>query len=164
MSVKGLIAWIIYLPVTMLSLAWVTEFFAAAVGMVWLVAYVLAINGLAFAIYGWDKGVSIVLGWLKFLGFLPLRVPEALLVWGLAFPGGIVGAVMAMLIFNHKTGPSPDAALFRMSLLRASAFLAAILLSVIVIVTATSIDLIGFLEALIETCVNLVSKFLELIG
>ena len=121
-----------------------------------MAAYVLAINAVAFAIYGWDKGVAKVLGWLKLKDSLPLRVPENLLIWGLAFPGGIVGAVAAMVAFNHKIGSKEKADQFRIELLQAGALFTGALLIILLLVTATGIDVLVILDGIIASFVHVV--------
>lgn len=54
----------------------------------------LAINVLAFAVYGWDKARSKVQG--------ARRVPEKTLFL-LAILGGSVGAILGMRVWHHKT-------------------------------------------------------------
>ncbi len=71
----------------------------------WWSAYLVAVNAVAFIVYVYDKSVARLLGTLR-LGFLPLRVPEDVLVWFLAFPGGALGAYAAMYFANHKTSPA----------------------------------------------------------
>lgn len=58
-----------------------------------IIKYLLAINVLAFAVYGVDKWKARKGRW---------RVPEATLL-GLAALGGSVGAWVAMQLFRHKT-------------------------------------------------------------
>ena len=58
------------------------------------VIYLLAINVLAFAVYGWDKARSKVQG--------ARRVPEKTLFL-LAILGGSVGAILGMRVWHHKT-------------------------------------------------------------
>jgi uncharacterized membrane protein YsdA (DUF1294 family) len=82
-------------------------------GLTWLLAYLLAINAVAFVFYAYDKV------FVKLLKLLRLRVPEKILIWELAFPGGIFGAFLAMRLFGHKVGP--DSRDFRFELLKAFA-------------------------------------------
>ena len=56
--------------------------------------YLLAVNVLAFAVYGWDKMRSKVQG--------ARRVPEKTLFL-LAIVGGSVGAILGMRVWHHKT-------------------------------------------------------------
>ena len=58
-----------------------------------IIKYLLAINVLAFVVYGVDKWKARQGRW---------RVPEATLL-GLAALGGSVGAWVAMQLFRHKT-------------------------------------------------------------
>ena len=55
--------------------------------------YILLINIWTFCLYGYDKYQAIHHGW---------RVPEARLLLS-AFAGGSVGALLAMMVFRHKT-------------------------------------------------------------
>ena len=56
--------------------------------------YLVAVNILAFAVYGWDKMRSKVQG--------ARRVPEKTLFL-LAILGGSVGAIAGMRVWHHKT-------------------------------------------------------------
>ena len=58
-----------------------------------IIIYIVAINVLAFLLYGIDKLKAKTHRW---------RVPESVLL-GAAAIGGSVGALMAMLLFRHKT-------------------------------------------------------------
>ena len=55
--------------------------------------YLVAVNLVAFIIYGWDKFCAKRHRW---------RVPEATLL-SLAVIGGSIGAMAAMWLFRHKT-------------------------------------------------------------
>lgn len=55
--------------------------------------YLLLINSWTFCLYGYDKYQAIHHGW---------RVPEARLLLS-AFAGGSLGALLAMIVFRHKT-------------------------------------------------------------
>ncbi len=55
--------------------------------------YLYAVNGIAFAMYGIDKWKAIHGRW---------RIPEAELLT-IAMIGGAAGAMLAMLLFRHKT-------------------------------------------------------------
>ena len=58
-----------------------------------ILIYLIAVNGIAFILYGIDKGKAKAQAW---------RIPEmTLLLW--AFIGGSFGAYAAMQIFRHKT-------------------------------------------------------------
>ena len=59
-----------------------------------LIVYLIAVNVLAFAVYGWDKARSKVQG--------ARRVPEKTLFL-LALLGGSAGAVLGMRVWRHKT-------------------------------------------------------------
>jgi uncharacterized membrane protein YsdA (DUF1294 family) len=71
-------------------------------GSGWLVSYLVAVNLVTFVLYVYDKIVSQVLELLH-LDWLPLRIPEAVLIWGLAFFGGLPGAALGMAFAGHKT-------------------------------------------------------------
>ncbi len=58
-----------------------------------LLAWLVAINLVAFLTYGYDKMIA---------GTGRMRVPEAVLL-GLAAVGGAAGALLGMLLFQHKT-------------------------------------------------------------
>jgi uncharacterized membrane protein YsdA (DUF1294 family) len=81
---------------------WVA-FLAAAAGALALWAYaglpplpawLVAVNGVAFLTYGYDKWIA--------ARPRALRVPEAVLL-GLALLGGSPGAFVGMRLFHHKT-------------------------------------------------------------
>ena len=59
----------------------------------WLAGYYLVINLIAFLAFGWDK-LSAIQGWW--------RTPERTL-FTLIWLGGFAGALVAMLLFRHKT-------------------------------------------------------------
>jgi uncharacterized membrane protein YsdA (DUF1294 family) len=83
---------------------WVIPFAAAVLLAVWLwnsissglLAWLVAINLIELATYGYDK---------KIAGTGRTRVPELALV-SLAFAGGWMLAYVAMRLFHHKTGPN----------------------------------------------------------
>lgn len=58
-----------------------------------LICWVIATSLTAFVAFGFDK-LSAIAHWL--------RVPEWVLV-GLTLAGGTIGALLAMLVFRHKT-------------------------------------------------------------
>ena len=60
---------------------------------VWLVAYIVIMNVIAFVVYGIDKSKARRKRW---------RIPEHTLIF-LAFIGGSVGALLGMYFFHHKT-------------------------------------------------------------
>lgn len=66
--------------------------YSGKVSIVW--AWLVTINGVTFAVYGWDKHRAKVIE--------GRRVPE-LVLHGLALIGGTIGAIGAMLAFRHKT-------------------------------------------------------------
>lgn len=63
------------------------------VALDWLTAWLIAINGLTFLAYGYDKTAA---------GSQLTRLPEATLL-ALAYSGGFVGALLGMRTFRHKT-------------------------------------------------------------
>jgi len=83
---------------------WIIPFFAAVLISVWLwsqissglLAWLVAINLVAFVTYWFDKRIA---------GTGHTRVPELALV-SLAFAGGWMMAYAAMRLFHHKTGPN----------------------------------------------------------
>lgn len=83
---------------------WIIPFSIAAILAIWLwnsissglLAWLVAINLIAFITYWYDK---------KIAGTGRTRVPELALV-ALAFAGGWMLAYVAMQIFHHKTGPN----------------------------------------------------------
>lgn len=58
-----------------------------------LLGYLLGINVLAFLLYGFDKWKAKKNKW---------RIPEKTL-FGIAFLGGSLGALIGMQVFHHKT-------------------------------------------------------------
>lgn len=107
----GTIAYLLYGVGTLGAVIYATLYFHREWGWAGHIAYLVAINGVTFVTYAYDKALAPV------LGALHLRVPEKILIWWLAFPGGIVGAATAMRAFHHKTGPDTQA--FRAELARA---------------------------------------------
>ncbi len=59
----------------------------------WLLLWVVAINIVAFFLYGVDKRRAKRHAW---------RIPEAVLL-GIAVAGGSIGAITGMFLFRHKT-------------------------------------------------------------
>lgn len=59
----------------------------------WVVSWLLAVTGMTFLTYGYDKVVA---------GTRATRIPERALLT-LAFTGGTIGAMAGMLLFHHKT-------------------------------------------------------------
>lgn len=84
------IAHLIYGPAVIAAIAYATVQAHAMLDVAWSTAYLIAVNVVAFAFYAFDKI------FVRLLNTLRLRVPEDVLVWLLAFPGGIVGAIFAM--------------------------------------------------------------------
>lgn len=56
-------------------------------------AWLIAINGVTLAMYGYDKAIA---------ASARTRIPERVLL-GLALAGGSVAAIAGMLLFRHKT-------------------------------------------------------------
>ena len=83
-----------------------------------VLAYLAAVNGLAFAVFGHDKRAAMAGG---------RRVPELRLL-GLAMAGGSLGAICGQQLFRHKTRKQPFAALLYL-ILAAQAALAVVLLA-----------------------------------
>ncbi len=108
------------------AVAWATQTLHASLALGWTNAYLVAINLVAFGFYVYDKV------FVGLLNALHIRVPELLLVWGLAFPGGWLGALAGMFFAHHKTGP--DSADFRMKLL--GAYAVSVTLALLVLVVA----------------------------
>lgn len=115
-------AYAIYVPTALAAVLYLAVRAYDVLDVVWLQAYLLAINAVAFAFFAWDKI------FVSLLKLLHLRVSERVLVWELVFPGGTLGGLAAMLLFRHKTGP--DSHDFRMELLKA------VLLQIILLVFA----------------------------
>lgn len=59
----------------------------------YIYAYLVVVNGVAFALFGVDKLKAAIRRW---------RIPEATLMT-FAFIGGSVGAFAGMKVFHHKT-------------------------------------------------------------
>ncbi len=121
----GFIAYLLYGTAVVVAVAYATMQAHYLLGFGWLLAYLFTINVVTFAFYGYDKV------FVKPLEFLRLRVPEKVLIWELAFPGGILGAFAAMHLFEHKVGP--DSRDFRFELLKAFAIQATILSGLLLI-------------------------------
>lgn len=134
MTILGLIAYLLFTPTILVVLSYAVVFGHDRLDLIWFVAFIVAINAVAFLFYGYDKLAAIILDGLHLDKILPLRVPELLLVWMLAFPGGSPAAILAMFLFRHKIGPK--ARDFRLKLLRALAVqvLALVLLALLVAV------------------------------
>jgi uncharacterized membrane protein YsdA (DUF1294 family) len=99
---------VVYQAIAVVATAYATLVAHLVLRLSWFWAYLLAINLVAFLFFAFDK---------VFVGFLQrlrIRVPEKVLIWGLAFPGGMVGAWVAMRVFRHKT--SADKRSFRLEL------------------------------------------------
>lgn len=65
--------------------------------LLWLGCWLLAVNAVTLATYGYDKLIA---------GGVRTRVPERVLL-GLAAAGGTPGALLAMRLFRHKTLKQP---------------------------------------------------------
>jgi uncharacterized membrane protein YsdA (DUF1294 family) len=143
---------LLYGVLIVVAVAGITSLVHELIGLGWFLAYLVAINTVALAFYGYDKALVTILNRLK------LRIPERVLIWGLAFPGGFVGAWSAMLTFHHKTGSEKQA--FRVELLKACA--AAFLLALAFLIAASlGIISTSWLDRAVEFLVDLV---LGLIG
>lgn len=123
---------LIYGSVAAAAVALITETLHTRAALGWTLAYLAAINLVAFAFYVFDK---VFVGLLQ---ALHVRVPETLLIWGLAFLGGWAGAALAMFMAHHKTGP--DSTAFRMELLAAYAVSVTLALAVLVIAQQPSLS------------------------
>lgn len=62
-------------------------------GWAWWVCWLIAVNAIVLALYGWDKRRAVVSGF---------RIPEATL-HTLAATGGSPGALVGQRLFRHKT-------------------------------------------------------------
>jgi uncharacterized membrane protein YsdA (DUF1294 family) len=94
-----------------LRLYWIASFGVAIILalMLWgllsldpLLSWLIAINLIAFLMYGYDKRIA---------GSGRMRVPEALLL-ALAYTGGSLGALAGMYFFHHKTSKTSFQARF----------------------------------------------------
>jgi uncharacterized membrane protein YsdA (DUF1294 family) len=79
--------------VALLLAAVLTALLAVPLGLAPLLSWLLAVSGVTFAIYGFDKRRAMNRG---------VRVPERVLL-GLGFLGGTPGALLGMRVFRHKT-------------------------------------------------------------
>ncbi len=93
---------VIWMLIAAFVVAYVTQQVQASAGLSWHTAYLIAINIAAFVFYVYDKLIAAIRGALH-LDFIPLRVPTPVLTWGLAFFGGIVGALFGVAVSGHKT-------------------------------------------------------------
>ncbi len=93
---------VIWMMIAAVVVAFVTQQVQAGIGLTWHTAYLIAINIVAFLIYVYDKLIAGIRGALH-LDFLPLRVPTPVMTWGLAFFGGIIGALFGIAVSGHKT-------------------------------------------------------------
>jgi uncharacterized membrane protein YsdA (DUF1294 family) len=140
-SLWGIILFCFYGATAAVAVAYGATLLHTSLGQSWFVAYLVAINVVAFLFYGFDKL------FVSFLNAFKARVPEALLIWGLAFPGGFVGAWLGMQVFSHKTGPETFG--FRVDFLKAFA-LAAAVVTVVMLIDRQGLISFGALDALIE--------------
>ncbi|MEA3337928.1 MAG: DUF1294 domain-containing protein [Chloroflexota bacterium] len=146
-GVLGVFAYFIYFPVILIACSYLTQWIFGLIEVSWLAAWLLAITTVSFLMNGYDKLMSKVLTGLH-LTFLPLRVPEAYLIWLLTFPGGTIGTVFGMLIFNHKTGP--DSLEYRMRLILALGLQFLVVVLIVAYLIAFGDQAIVFLEGLVE--------------
>lgn len=160
----GPVAYLLYISAVILAVAYATAYVHDEFSAAWSLAYLIAINIVTFAFYAYDKVLATLLDSL-YLGFLPLRVPEDVLVWWLAFPGGIFGAAAAVYMLNHKTGPKKRD--FRIELLKAYAIQATLLLVSLLIVrgrvSVSQEELDVFVEKLANTVLDFVQMLLATI-
>ncbi|RME48627.1 MAG: DUF1294 domain-containing protein [Chloroflexi bacterium] len=145
------IAHLIYGPAAAAAVAYATVQIHNTLGLAWTIAYLVAINVVAFLFYAFDKIL------VSALNFLHLRVPEDVLVWGLAFPGGIVGATLAMYMLQHKTGPGESG--FRADLLKAYA----VLITLVLITRRWPIVSQQQMDALVERLAGLVLSVVQVL-
>ena len=154
------VAHLIYVPAAVAVVAFATAGAHDRLDLEWSLAYVLAINAAAFVFYVYDKLVAKVRNAL-YLTFLPVRVPDVVLKWWLALPGGIVGAYAAMNVADHKTGD--DEREFRIDLLKAYAIqvtAVALLLALLDRAMLTREQLDAVVAALAGTVVSTVQMFM----
>ncbi len=109
-------AHVLYGPTAIVAVAFATTAVHRELHNPWWLDYLIAVNVVAFSFYVYDKIVAQLLDKMA-ITFLPVRVPEHILVWFLAFPGGSLGAYAAMYLAEHKTGPG--ASDFRRNLAKA---------------------------------------------
>ena len=156
----GAIAYPLYISAVVIAIAYATAYVHDEFSAAWWLAYLVAINAVAFGFYIYDKVIAKLLAFL-YLGFLPLRVPEDVLVWWLAFPGGTLGAVIAMYTANHKIGPNTRD--FRVKLLKAYAVQATLLFVLLLTARRWVLPSREQWDALVESLVNLVLNAVQLL-
>jgi uncharacterized membrane protein YsdA (DUF1294 family) len=137
----GIFVLFFYGAIAAASVAYGTTLVHLGTGLDWFMAYLVAINVVAFLFYGFDKLFA------SFLNAFRMRVPEFLLIWGLAFPGGFVGAWFGMQLFGHKTGP--EKVEFRVDLLKAFA-LAAALAAIVLLIDSQGLISFEILDSVVE--------------
>ena len=81
----------------------------------WWEAWLVAVNPVAFLAFGWDKALA---------RGQKVRIPEWVL-HGLAVGGGVVGALLGMSVFRHKTSKRSFRVTLTLLLLAEAALLAA---------------------------------------
>lgn len=121
----GCIAYLLYGAAVIFAVTCTTIQAHDRFSFAWLLAYLCAINIVAFAFYAYDKIFATL------LEFLHLRVPEKVLIWELAFPGGVLGAFIAMCVLRHKV--SPKKLVFQFELLKAFAIQMTLLSSLLLV-------------------------------
>ena len=94
---------ILYAPLLIIGIAVTTFYLQEWNSAPWLLAYFLAVNGVTFAAYVWDKLISHVSD-SPFLHWMHLRIPNWVLIWMLGLLGGTIGAAAGMVVADHKTG------------------------------------------------------------
>lgn len=97
-TLMGWIATVFYSLTVPVAVAYVTAYAYDALSITWGSAYLVGINVVAFVLYAYDKIL------VDLLNFLQMRVPESVLIWQLAFPGGTAGTLLSMALTGHKTG------------------------------------------------------------
>jgi uncharacterized membrane protein YsdA (DUF1294 family) len=158
-SLWGIFVLFFYGAIAAASVAYGTTLVHLGLGLSWFVAYLVAINIVAFLFYGFDKLFA------SFLNAFKMRVPEFLLIWGLAFPGGFVGAWFGMQLFGHKTGPETFG--FRVDLLKAFALAAAVAAVVLLIDNRGLLSfemLDSFVESMATFTLRVTQEVLAMIG
>jgi uncharacterized membrane protein YsdA (DUF1294 family) len=146
------IAHLIYAPIVAVTIAFATVRVHDMLGVAWWLAYLIAINLVAFAFFTFDKI------FVNFLNTLRLRVPEDVLVWMLALPGGIVGSILGMYVAGHKTGD--DKHEFRMQLLKAYAIQVTLVLIARRWALVSNNQLNSIVESLAHIVLNLAQQFI----
>ena len=154
MTIKGCIAYFLFLPAIIVTIAYLTELVHEMLDVAWSGAYLIAINAVAFVFYAYDKAIAGPLKTLHLDSILPLRVPENALIWLLAFPGGTLGSIIAMFVRSHKIGERKRE--FRLKLLRAYALQFALLIVLFVATVTWNMAPVEWLETIVEAGVGII--------